>query len=168
MGIRRSKSDMLDVFEEERDNATTGRNKESLPNCKLQDLLIQNTEIIQTISSKVDLLAEQVKNNQMDMDEVIDNVCNKITYALEHVVFKGHLVPDDLDMIKKVAKDALLEKERVYDLYLKKCDEQLENHERKLRQIMERNEGIWLSSFWMKVCIVTFYVYMLVTYLCTS
>ena len=41
----------------------------------------------------------------------------------------------------------------------------IEEHERKVANILSRNKGIWISDFWMKVLVIAMLVYTLLTFL---
>ena len=41
----------------------------------------------------------------------------------------------------------------------------MEEHERKVANMLSRNKGIWISDFWMKVLVIAMLIYTLLTFL---
>ena len=171
MGIRRTKSDELDIFGQEPETATNDIGKAESSDYSQQNqeriemLLIQNMETIKSLSQRINELSVKVQTIENNMDTLPYEMCKNIAETLKNVRFVGNLDPENYTKLKDATHGVLLEQKELQDEYIQKSEKQLDNHVQSLRKVLKDNEGIWLSSFGLKIWAVTFIVCVLVSFL---
>lgn len=85
--------------------------------------------------------------------------------AQENTKFKVHFERENLEQMMNLSTAALKTDEIMMKQHRDQQLKNLEIQERKIAKILSRNEGFWLSDFWMKVLAIAMLVFSLLTLL---
>ena len=171
MGIRRTKSDELDIFGQEPETATNDIGKAESSdysqqrNERIELLLIQNMEAIKSLSLEVKDLSNRVKTIEKNMDTISQRMCNDVAQTLKQARFVGNLDSETYTKLKSIFNPFLFELKNLQNEYIKKSEKLLDNHIQRLREIQKDNEGIWFSTLGLKIWAGTILVCVLVSFL---
>ena len=119
MGIRRTKSDELDIFGQEPETATNDIEKAESSgylqqrNERIELLLIQNMEAIKSLSLEVKDLSNSVKTIEKTLDTMPYNMGKEIADGLKNARFMGKLDSETYTKLKDISHEALLEQDAV-------------------------------------------------------
>ena len=157
MGIRRTKSDELDIFGQELETATNDSVKAESSdysqqrNERIELLLIQNMEAIKSLSLEVKDLSNRVKTIEKNMDTISQRMCNDVAQTLKQARFVGNLDSETYTKLKSIFNPFLFELKNLQNECIKKSEKLLDNHIQRLREIQKDNEGIWFSTLGLKI-----------------
>ena len=171
MGIRRTKSDELDIFGQEPETAANDIGKAESSDYSQQNqeriemLLIQNMEAIKSLSQRINELSVKVQTIENNMDTMPYEMCQNIAETLKNARFVGNLDPENYTKLKDATRGVLLEQKELQDEYIQKSEKQLDNHIQRLREMQRDNEGIWFSTLGLKIWAGTILVCVLVSFL---
>ena len=73
----------------------------------------------------------------------------------ENTKFKVYIECEDLEQMSKLSMATLKTDEIMIKQLLAQQVKEMEEHGSKISKILSRNEGVWLSDFWMKVFAIT-------------
>ena len=171
MGIRRTKSDELDILRQEPETATNDIGKAASSdysqqrNERIELLLIQNIEIAKSLSQRINDLSERVMVIEKALDTMPYNMGKEIADGLKNARFMGNLDSETYTKLKNIFNQFLLEQKRLQDEYIQKSEKLLDNHIQRLREMQKDNEGIWFSTLGLKIWAGTILVCVLVSFL---
>ena len=171
MGIRRTKSDELEMFGQEPGTATNDIEKAESSGYSQQNqeriemLLIQNMEAIKSLSLEVKDLSNRIKTLEKTLDTMPHNMGKGIADGLKNARFMGKLDSETYTKLKDISHEALLEQRRLHDENIQKSEKQLDRYEQRLREMLKDNEGIWFSTLGLKIWAGTILVCVLVSFL---
>lgn len=88
-------------------------------------------------------------------DNIVSGICKAIVEAQHNTVFEARIMPKHLEQLQNLTSDFLTKEEQSFEIYRAKQEQQIEFYERRIKDMLVDNDGIWFSSFWLKVlCIV--------------
>ena len=171
MGIRRTKSDELDIFGQEPETATNDIGKAESSdysqqrNERIELLLIQNMEAIKSLSLEVKDLSNRIKTLEKTLDTMPHNMGKGIADGLKNARFTGNLDSENYTKLKNLFNLFLLELKNLQNENKQKSEKLLDNHIQRLREMQKDNEGIWFSTLGLKIWAGTILVCVLVSFL---
>lgn len=101
-------------------------------------------------------------------DNIVSGICKAIIEAQHNTVFEAKIMPQYLEQLQNLTSDFLTKEEQSFETHRAKQEQQIESYERRIKDMLVDNDGIWFSSFWLKVliivvtafvCMVSLYVY---------
>lgn len=92
-------------------------------------------------------------------DNIINGICNAIVKAERHTQFKATIKSEHLSQLQQLIDKAIKAWETILENHRAKQTSMLTEHEFNMHKILRRNEGIWLSNFWIKVLLIFLLVY---------
>lgn len=93
-------------------------------------------------------------------DNIINGICNAIVKAERNTQFKATITSEHLSQLQRLLDQATGTWKTVLENHRSEQVKMLTEYETNMRKILRRNEGIWLSDFWMKVLLIFLFVYM--------
>lgn len=81
-------------------------------------------------------------------DNIVDGISNAIVKAERNTVIRAKVDTDELAKVNQCSADHIKTEKKL-----------LEEHSKKLAKRLQKNEGIWLSSFWTKIMMSFFIFY---------
>ena len=82
---------------------------------------------------------------------IVTGINNAIVKAQEKTEYKVSIAQEDMELLMKNSQAVLVTDEIVMKRHFEKQTQAMEAHERKIKKILSRNEGVWVSDFWAKV-----------------
>ena len=171
MGIRRTKSDELDILGQEPETATNDIEKAESSgylqqrNERIELLLIQNMEAIKSLSLEVKDLSNRIKTLEKTLDTMPYNMGKEFADGLKNARFTGNLDSENYTKLKNLFNLFLLELKNLQNENKQKSEKLLDNHIQRLREMQKDNEGIWFSTLGLKIWAGTILVCVLVSFL---
>ena len=98
-------------------------------------------------------------------DNAVTGICNAILAAQQNTVFKTKIEPEHLAQLQRLLDVSIDKEEKLLAEHHAMQIQMLAEHEEKLRKILSRGQGIWLSDFWVKVLAIAILAYTLITFL---
>lgn len=101
-------------------------------------------------------------------DNIVSGICKAIVEAQHNTVFEAKIIPKHLEQLQNLTSDFLTKEEQSFETHRAKQEQRIESYERRIKDMLVDNDGIWFSSFWLKVlcivitafvCMVFLYVY---------
>ena len=81
-------------------------------------------------------------------DNIVDGICNAIVKVEKNTVIQAKVDDRELAKVNQCSADHIKTEKKL-----------LEEHSKKLAKRLQKNEGIWLSSFWTKIMMSFFIFY---------
>lgn len=166
MGIGKSKHTQMDIdgLMNEIDTDRQIGQEEANTSKWLEELRIAQNNLKEATVTLNDAIAA-LNSAKDSADNIVSGICKAIVDAQENTKFKVHFEREDLEQMMNLSMTALKTDEIMMKQHRDQQLKILEAHERKVAKILSRNEGIWLSDFWMKVLSITILVFSLLTFL---
>lgn len=98
-------------------------------------------------------------------DNIVSGICRAIVDAQENTKFKVKIEREDLEQMMNLSQAALKTDEILMEQHRTVQLQNMEEHERKVANILSQNKGVWISDFWMKVLVIAMLIYTLLTFL---
>ena len=98
-------------------------------------------------------------------DNAVTGISNAIVNAQQKTVFKAEILPEHLAQLKKLNDDFLAKEGQQLADHRAKQEKLLREHEERMRTILSRNEGFWVSNSWAKVLGVVMLAYTIICFL---
>ena len=95
-------------------------------------------------------------------DNIINSICNAIVKAERNTQFKATIKSEHLAQLQELLNQAIKTWKTVLENQHPEQAKMLSEHESNIRKTFRRNEGVWLSDFWMKVLVIFLLVYTVV------
>lgn len=173
MGIGKSKHTQMDIdgLMNEIDTDRQIGQEEADTDKRLEELRTAQTtlkEADESLRQAAIALHEAVaalNEAKANADKITASFNKAIVDAQENTKFKVSFEREDLEQMSKLSMAALKTDEIMIKQLLAQQVKDMEEHQRKIAKILSRNEGMWLSDFWMKVAGIVILVYTLVTFL---
>ena len=171
MGIRRTKSDELEMFGQEPGTAAnrmeTAASSDYLQQRqeRIEMLLIQNIEVVKSLSQRINDLSERVMVIEKNVNTMHHYIGNEIAEGFKKARFLGNLDPENYTRLNNVFNAYLLKQKKLEDEYIQKCEKQLSNHREEFREMLKNNEGTWFSTLGLKIWACTIFMCVLLSFL---
>lgn len=173
MGIGKSKNTQIDidgliseigtVHQIEREKADFIKRLEELRNAKTT--LKEATESLIQVTTSLNEAITVLNAAKDSADNIVSGICKAIVDAQENTKFKVHFEREDLEQMSNHSIAALKTDEIMMKQHRDQQLKNLEDHERKVKNLLRHNEGVWLSNFWMKVLSIVILAYSFITFL---
>lgn len=173
MGIGKSKYTRMDIdglmneIDTDRqigqEEADTDRRLEELRTA--QTTLKEADESLRQAAIALHEAVAALNDAKANADKVTAGFNKAIMDAQENTKFKVSFEREDLEQMSKLSMAALKTDEIMIKQLLAQQAKDMEEHERKIAKILSRNEGMWLSDFWMKVLTISMLVFSLLTFI---
>lgn len=95
-------------------------------------------------------------------NNIINSICNAIVKAEQNTQFKATIKSEHLAQLQQLLNQTIKAWKTVLENHRSEQAKMLTKHESNMRKILRRNEGVWLSDFWMKVLVIFLFVYTVV------
>ena len=95
-------------------------------------------------------------------NNIINSICNAIVNAEQNTRFKATIKSEHLAQLQQLLNQTIKAWKTVLENHRSEQAKMLTKHEANMRKILRRNEGVWLSDFWMKVLVIFLFVYTVV------
>ena len=106
--------------------------------------------------------AMMLKTASASSDNIIYSICNAIVNAERTTLFKATIKSEHLAQLQELLNQAIKTWKTVLENHHSEQAKMLSEHESNIRKTFRRNEGVWLSDFWMKVLVIFLLVYTVV------
>ena len=95
-------------------------------------------------------------------NNIINGIYNAIVNAEQNTRFKATIKSEHLAQLQQLLNQTIKAWKTVLENHRSEQAKMLTKHESNMRKILRRNEGVWLSDFWMKVLVIFLFVYTVV------
>lgn len=95
-------------------------------------------------------------------NNIINSICNAIVKAEQNTQFKATIKSEHLVQLQQLLNQAIETWKTLFENHRSEQAKMLTEHGTNMRKILRRNEGVWLSDFWMKVLVIFLFVYTVV------
>lgn len=173
MSIRKSKSTSVDIhtmfsnvdtneqIEKERKDSN-----EYLQTIRTSTAMLRShsEKLINCVDAEKD--ATKALNAAADScDNAVTGICKAIVDAQQNTVFKTTVDPKHLAQVQKTNNEFLTKEEQQLADHRAKQADMLAKHEERMKKILSRGRGFWISDFWAKVLGIVLLVYTLTCFL---
>lgn len=173
MGIGKSKHTQMDIdglmneigaeHQTEQESAAVKERLEELRAAKTT--LQEAAESLKQATAALNEAVVALNAAKGSADNIVSGICKAIADAQENTKFKVEIGREDLEQMMNLSQAALKTDEILMKQHRAALRQNIEEHERKVANILSRNKGIWISDFWMKVLVIAMLVYTLLTFL---
>lgn len=173
MGIGKSKHTQMDIdglmdeigAEHQVEQETTAV-KERLEKLRAAKATLQEaTESLRQATAALNEAVVALNAAKGSADNIVSGISRAIVDAQENTKFKVEIEREDLEQMMNLSQAALKTDEILLKQHHAAQLQNMEEHERKVANMLSRNKGIWISDFWMKVLVIAMLVYTLLTFL---
>lgn len=142
---------MNEIDNENQVNAVSVDIDKRLANRRLQEA----TDELRNATITLDKAATALNSTVVSSDNIVSGICKAIVEAQHNTVFEAKIIPKHLEQLQNLTSDFLTKEEQSFETHRAKQEQQIESYERRIKDMLVDNDGIWFSSFWLKVlCIV--------------
>ena len=146
--------------------------RERLANYTPEDELEQDKQELEGLLQDVNCQIAELRNLLNEINSLKEEL-HSIHGSLVDVQMKNvgvRIHPDSIKALNEVCNDFVVEVGKQLMAHRDKQLEQQKVHEARLTRMLEQNKGVWLSDRWMKVLLVCFLLYFLMSfiYVCYS
>lgn len=146
--------------------------RERLANYTPEDELEQDKQELEGLFQDVNCQIAELRNLLNEINSLKEEL-HSIHGSLVDVQMKKvgvRIHPDSIKALNEVCNDFVVEVGKQLMAHRDKQLEQQKVHEARLTRMLEQNKGVWLSDRWMKVLLVCFLLYFLMSfiYVCYS
>ena len=113
--------------------------------------LRQATEALEKATVTLNEAIAALKSATDNSANIVTGINNAIVKAQEKTEYKVSIAQEDMELLMKNSQAVLVTDEIVMKRHFEKQTQAMEAHERKIKKILSRNEGVWVSDFWAKV-----------------
>lgn len=113
--------------------------------------LRQATEALEKATVTLNEAIAALKSATDNSANIVTGINNAIVKAQEKTEYKVSIAQEDMELLMKNSQAILATDEIVMKQHFEKQAQAMEAHERKIKKILSRNEGVWVSDFWAKV-----------------
>ena len=130
--------------------------------------LQETTDEFRTATIALDKATTALHSAVASSDNIVSGICKAIVEAQHNTVFEAKIIPKHLEQLQNLTSDFLTKEEQSFETHRAKQEQQIESYEKRIKDMLIDNDGIWFSSFWLKVlciviiafvCMVFLYVY---------
>ena len=130
--------------------------------------LQETTDELRTATIALDKATTALHSAVASSDNIVSGICKAIVEAQHNTVFEAKIIPKHLEQLQNLTSDFLTKEEESFETHRAKQEQQIESYEKRIKDMLIDNDGIWFSSFWLKVlciviiafvCMVFLYVY---------
>ncbi len=173
MGIGKSKHTQMDIdglmdeigAEHQVEQETTAV-KERLEELRAAKVTLQEAaESLRQATAALNEAVAALHAAKDSADNIVSGICRAIVNAQENTKYKVKIGREDLEQMMNLSQAALKTDEILMKQHRAAQLQNMEEHERKVANILSRNKGVWISDFWMKVLVIAMLVYTLLTFL---
>lgn len=173
MGIRKSKHPQVDIdglmdgiCADHQIQQETAATKERLEELRIAQATLQEaTESLKQATAALNEAVVTLNATKGSADNIVSGICRVIVDAQKNAKFKVQIEREDLEQMMNLSQAALKTDEILMEQHRTAQLQNMEEHERKVANILSRNKGVWISDFWMKVLAIAILVYTLLTFL---
>lgn len=112
--------------------------------------LRQATEALEKATVTLNEAIAALKSVADNSANNVTGINNAIVKAQEKTEYKVSIVQEDMELLMKNSQAVLVTDEIVMKRHFEKQTQAMEAHERKIKKILSRNEGVWVPDFWAK------------------
>lgn len=166
MGLGKSKNTQIDIDGLMNEIETDRQVEEETAATEkwLEELRIARNNLKEATATLNDAVAA-LNAAKKNADSIVSSFNKAIVDAQENTKFKVYIEREDLEQMSKLSMAALKTDEVMIKQLLAQQVKEMEEHGRKISKILSRNEGVWLSDFWMKVLAIATLIFPLLTIL---
>lgn len=117
----------------------------------VQKDLRQATEALEKATVTLNEAIAALKSATDNSANIVTRINNAIVNAQEKTEYKVSLAQEDVELLMKNSQAVLTTDEIVMKKHFEKQAQAMEAHERRISNILSRNQGFWVSDFWAKV-----------------
>lgn len=141
--------------------------RERLANYTPEDELEQDKQELDRLLQEVNCQITELRNLLGEINalkEELHGIHSGLTYTqTKNVDVRIH--PDTMKALNKVCNDFVVEVGKQLMVHRDKQLELQKEHEARLTHILEQNKGVWLSDRWMKILLICFLLYFLISFI---
>lgn len=176
MSIGKSRNSSIDINDlvneidsENQVNAISADIDKRLAELKAANRRLQEaTDELRKATIALDKATTALNSAVASSDNIVSGICKAIVEAQHNTVFEAKIMPKHLEQLQNLTSDFLTKEKLFFEIHRAKQEQQIESYERRIKDMLVDNDGIWFSSFWLKVlciviiafvCMVFLYVY---------
>ena len=167
MGIRKSKHARMDIdnlinkintnHQIEEDTMAIDKQLEKLR--EAQNILKEANKALKQATVTLNKAIVALNTANASADNIVSGICKAIVDAQENTTFRVEIKQEDLERIMKLLQTSLKAEEILMEHHRTVQLQNMETHERRIASILNQNNGIWVSDFWMKITVIAILVY---------
>ena len=173
MGIRKSKHARMDIdnlinkintnHQIEEDTMAIDKQLEKLR--EAQNILKEANKALKQATVTLNKAIVALNTANAGADNIVSGISKAIVDAQENTTFRVEIKQEDLERIMKLLQTSLKAEEILMEHHRTVQLQNMETHERRIASILNQNNGIWVSDFWMKITVIAMLVYSVVAFL---
>jgi len=113
--------------------------------------LRQATEALEKATMTLNETIPALKSATDNSANIVTGISKAIVKAQEKTEYKVSLAQEDVELLMKNSQAVLATNEIVMKQHFEKQAQVMEAYERRISNILHRNQGFWVSDFWAKV-----------------